>query len=96
MGAKMPAIRLMQIALRVNVDGIVGQNTLKAAYAAGEKGVVRALAQRAKFLHEIMDRDPAQEYWSMNWFTRLFLLANLVLEGKHVEFDPPVVPPARS
>lgn len=81
------AVRLMQIALGVDADGDVGSKTVKAAFDAGERGVVRALARRAKFLHEIMDNDPTQEVWAMNWFTRMFLLANVVLEGEKVNFD---------
>ena len=77
----------MQIGLGVVPDGIVGAKTVKAAYDSGERGVVRFLAQRTKFLHRIMDEDPTQEIWAMNFFNRLFLLANVVLEGKAVNFD---------
>ncbi len=75
------AARLMQVALNVPVDGNVGPVTVKAAHDAGEAGVVEFMARRAKFLHEIMDRDPGQTVWAMNWFRRLFKLANVVLEG---------------
>lgn len=84
------ALKLMQIALGVVPDGVVGAKTVKAAFDGGERAVVRFLAQRAKFLHRVMDEDPTQEIWAMNWFTRLFCLANVVLEGQHVNFDEPV------
>lgn len=90
------AVKLAQIALGVTVDGDVGAKTVKAAHAAGERGVVRFLAQRTKFLHSIMDADPTQEVWALNWFIRMFLLANVVLEGARVDFgeeDPPAGDP---
>ena len=76
-----PAIKNMQIVLRVFVDGDVGSKTVKAAHDAGENAVVELMARRAKFLHEIMDNDPSQKVWAMNWFRRLFRLSNIVLEG---------------
>jgi lysozyme family protein len=75
------AVRTMQIVLGATVDGVLGPKTIKAAHDAGENGVVELLARRAKFLHEIMDNDPTQKVWAMNWFRRLFRLANVVLEG---------------
>lgn len=75
------AIRIMQIVLRVFVDGEVGAKTVKAAHDAGENAVVELLARRANFLHEIMVTDPSQTKWAMNWFRRLFRLSNIVLEG---------------
>jgi lysozyme family protein len=74
------AIRLMQIALNVETTGIVDDQTLKSAFLKGENGIVEFLARRAKYIHEIMDNDPTQKGWSMNWFRRLFRLANIVLE----------------
>lgn len=75
------AVRTMQIVLGATVDGDIGPRTIKAAHEAGENAVVELLARRAKFLHEIMDNDPTQKVWAMNWFRRLFRLANIVLEG---------------
>jgi lysozyme family protein len=75
------AIRTMQSVLGVSTDGVIGPKTVKAAHDSGENGVIELLARRAKFLHEIMDRDPSQKVWCMNWFRRLFKLADLVLEG---------------
>jgi lysozyme family protein len=81
------AARLLQIALGgLVVDGDIGPRTVKAAHEAGEEGVVRFLAARAKFLHEIMDSDPTQKVWATNWFKRLFRLANVVLEGEGPNF----------
>jgi lysozyme family protein len=75
------AVRMMQIVLRVFVDGEVGPKTVKAAHDAGEGAVIEMMARRAKFLHEVMDNDPSQQAWCLNWFRRLFRLANIVLEG---------------
>jgi lysozyme family protein len=75
------AVRMMQIVLRVFVDGDVGPKTVKAAHDAGEGAVIELMARRAKFLHEVMDNDPSQQAWCLNWFRRLFRLANIVLES---------------
>lgn len=75
------AIRYMQSVLGVDVDGMIGPRTVKAAHDQGENAVVELLARRAKFIHEIMDNKPSQKVWAMNWFRRLFRLANVVLEG---------------
>lgn len=80
------AVRLLQSSIGATVDGVVGPRTIKAAFDKGEPGLVTFLAARAKFLHELMARDPSQEIWDMNWFRRLFKLANLVLDGPGVEF----------
>lgn len=75
------ACRMLQVALGVQVDGVIGPRTVKAAYDGGEAAIVEFMARRAKFLHEIMDKDPGQAVWAMNWFRRIFKLANVVLEG---------------
>lgn len=81
------AIRMLQTSLGVTVDGIVGPQTIKAANEKAEAGLVRFLANRTKLLHSIMDGDPSQEVWAMNWFVRVFRLANVVLEGSGPEFS---------
>lgn len=80
------AVRLLQATLGVTADGDAGPKTIQAAHERGEGGLEDYLAARAKFLHDIMDKSPDQKAWAMNWFRRLFRLANLVLEGEGVEF----------
>lgn len=82
------ATRILQISLGVAVDGNIGPKTIKAAYDAGESGIISYLARRAKYLHEIMDNDPTQQVWALNWFRRLFKLANIVLVGDSTRFEP--------
>jgi len=88
------AIRFLQITLGVPVDPSsvpieyrVGPKTVKAANDAGEDSVVSYLARRAKFLHEVMDADPTQQVWALNWLRRLFSLSNVVLDGAGVNFS---------
>lgn len=74
------ACRMLQVALGVGVDGVIGPKTVKAAHDGGEPAIIEFMARRAKFLYEIMDKDPGQAVWAMNWFRRMFKLANVVLE----------------
>ena len=80
------AVKQLQATLGAEVDGVVGPQTVKAAFDAGEEGVIKYLAARAKFLHAVMDNNPSQQVWAINWFRRLFYLANVVLEGQGVNF----------
>lgn len=82
-----PAIRTLQSVFGVVADGYVGPKTIQAAYAANESLVITYLARRAKFLHGIMDSTPSQETWALNWFRRLFKLANVVLSGDGIELN---------
>lgn len=81
------AVRVLQCILPgVDIDGQVGPQTVKAAHDAGERGLEDYLAARARFLTDIMANDATQKSWTMNWFRRLFRLANLLFEGTGIEF----------
>ena len=72
------AVRMLQIALDVAVDGVVGEKTITAAFKADAAGVRRFMAQRmARYARTIM-RDASQEAFIENWSDRLMRLAQLV------------------
>lgn len=73
------ARRLLQIALGVDADGIIGPRTVKAAHEGGIDAVVSFLAKRAVRYHETMRDVPSLNVFAHNWFFRLFSLARLVL-----------------
>lgn len=70
------ACRLLQVALGVKVDGIVGPQTIGAAFKQGQKGLVLFLMQRAK---RYMQTTGVQT-WGANWGERLVRLTSLVVE----------------
>lgn len=73
------AKRMMQVALGVTVDGIIGPKTIKAAHDKGISGVVGFLTERAVRYHETMRDIPSLNVFSHNWYFRLFNLARLIL-----------------
>lgn len=75
------ATRMLQIALDVNVDGIIGQKTITASYKTGVNGIRRFMAQRmARYIRTIM-KDATQEVFAENWSNRLMELAILVFSA---------------
>lgn len=73
------AKRMMQVALGVTVDGVIGPKTIKAAHDKGINGVVGFLTERAVRYHETMRDVPSLNVFSHNWYFRLFTLARLIL-----------------
>jgi lysozyme family protein len=73
------AIRMLQSSLNILADGVIGQETIKAAHAGGEGLLVEYLTARAVFLDELMFSKPLQRVWNRNWCKRLFKLAAVVL-----------------
>lgn len=73
------AIKMLQIALGIAVDGVAGSQTITAAHKA--TGIARRfLAQRmARYCRTIM-KDPTQEVFAENWSGRLMRCAELVLK----------------
>jgi len=65
------AVSLLQSALMVNVDGVVGPVTIGAAKSATDWHIARFLAYRA----ERYRRLPHFERYANGWLTRLFMLA---------------------
>lgn len=88
MGAK-KAVRILQIALGVEPDGIMGPMTVGAAHKSSENTLAKFLALRAAEYVRIMDKLPGLKVYSFNWMLRLFKLANIVLEGPGLEISAP-------
>jgi len=72
------AKRMLQVALDVTTDGIIGPRTIKAAHDRGLDAVVRLLTERAVWYHQIMRDNPALSIFAHNWYFRLFKLARLI------------------
>lgn len=72
------ARRMLQIALEVTVDGVIGEKTIAAAFKSGPTTLRRFLAQRmARYTRTIM-KNPTQEVFADNWSNRLMRCAQLV------------------
>lgn len=78
------AIKFIQSAYRVSVDGVIGDETLGAIrrFANNEDYVnnklTLSLAYRADFYHDLAVEKPSQERFIMGWMRRLFLLQEFI------------------
>lgn len=71
------AVKMLQIALGVAVDGVMGTQTITSAYKAGNVLIRKLLAQRmARYTRTILHR-PSDERWLENWSRRLMMCAEL-------------------
>jgi lysozyme family protein len=68
---------LLQRALRVTQDGIIGPRTIKAAWNHGD-AVDLYLSHRGHLMHKIVLARPKQGVFLMGWLKRLFALSGLV------------------
>lgn len=66
------AAKLLQKAVNVAEDGVIGQKTLDAVQSIPENIVIRAyLDARDDFFHQIVARDPSQSVFLKGWLNRL-------------------------
>lgn len=72
------AIRLLQIALGVTVDGIIGPKTLAAASSAKPRAIRLALAERLAAYARLMAEKPNLLRYALNWSFRVLSLAKKV------------------
>jgi lysozyme family protein len=72
------AIRLLQIALGVSVDGIIGPKTLAAASSAKPRAIRLALAERLAAYSRLMAEKPNLLVFARNWSFRVLSLAKKV------------------
>lgn len=81
-----PAVRFLQMALRITADGYIGPQTIATAkQAASSIESIRrflswCLAYRTDYFHDIAVDDPSQEVNVLGWFRRLFLLQQFIEE----------------
>lgn len=73
------SIKMMQIALNVTVDGLIGPKTISAIFKAGSNLTRQYLAQRMVRYIRIVMKDNSQQVFAENWSGRLMRLAALVL-----------------
>lgn len=78
------AVRLLQLAVGVDVDGNVGPKTIGAAFRAGDNGAWMFLIHRGK---QYM-KTKGIEVWGNNWGQRLVELANFIFQGPDREGWP--------
>lgn len=73
------AKRMLQIALGgLEVDGIIGDKTIAAAFKSGRAALRRFMAQRMARYMRIVMKNPSQDAFTLNWSNRLMRLAELV------------------
>lgn len=79
------AVKFLQQTVNVTVDGIIGNQTItalnlqRADASYIHKALIRALAFRADFYHDLCVENPAQERFLMGWLRRLFSLQQFIL-----------------
>lgn len=75
------ARKLMQDAIGVRIDGVIGEKTCAAAMTAHSKVVlVKFFARRAELYHSIILNDSRQSKFKTGWFRRLFIVQQHILE----------------
>lgn len=79
------AIKFLQTALRTEADGILGPRTIAEANRLSDNQeyvssmLIRLLAYRADFYHDLVVDRPSQEKFIMGWMRRLFMLQHFIL-----------------
>lgn len=72
------APRMLQIALGVTVDGVIGEKTITAAFKSGAEMPRHFMTQRmARYIRTVL-HDATQEVFAENWSNRLMSLAELI------------------
>lgn len=64
------AVRLLQRALGVKEDGVLGDETAAAANAAGPSLRAKVCAERVRFYGQIIAGDPTQSVFAAGWLNR--------------------------
>ncbi len=78
------AIKILQQTLKVDVDGLIGQNTLAAASMQNNRYMLgRFLSFRSRYYLKIIIKRPSQEKFFRGWSRRLFELQQFILEVAH-------------
>lgn len=75
------AARILQRAVGVTDDGVIGPQTLAAAVFATNESISDFLSYRARFYNELCISDTSQRRFLRGWMRRLFLLHQFVLEN---------------
>ena len=78
------AKRLLQIALDVKVDGIIGDKTIAAAFKSDSHAVKLFLAHRLDQYAATITANLSLHVFAINWTYRVLSLAELIFSGKTV------------
>lgn len=73
-----PAVTIMQRALKVKDDGIIGEMTIAAANTAPPRAKTLMLAHRLRYYHRTIVSKPNLEVFSLDWFHRVVELEKLL------------------
>lgn len=73
------AIKILQVALRLHPDGIIGPKTMDAVNLAGDYGLMRFLARRIVEYFDIIQQNPSLKVYAMNWNYRVIKLQRLAM-----------------
>lgn len=71
------AKRLLQIALNVDVDGIIGDKTIAATFKVTPGVFRKMMAERIAEYFRLMTVNPALSMWAQNWIYRVLSLFEL-------------------
>ena len=74
------ATKILQRALKLTADGIIGPNTLNAANSAGPRAVKLFLAERLASYARLMAAQSNLLVFAVNWSFRVVSLAELILK----------------
>lgn len=74
------AIRLLQLGLGIEPDGIVGSQTISTAFKSGRDGVKHFLGRRLAEYTRLITANPKLMVFAYNWSYRVIALADLVLK----------------
>jgi len=74
------AKRILQIALDVTVDGVIGDKTIAAAFKAKRYHVKKFLAERLAEYERLMAGNPKLLVFAVNWSYRVISLAEIILQ----------------
>ncbi len=75
------AQRILQVALDVEVDGVVGAKTIQAAHRANARVVKRFLAERAAAYARLMAAKPELFKFAVDWYFRVVSLTQLIFKA---------------
>jgi lysozyme family protein len=76
------AIRLLQIVVDVNVDGVIGPQTITAAFKTDPQKIKKFLAERLLSYVRLMQTKPNLFVFAINWFHRVLSLEELITNLK--------------
>jgi lysozyme family protein len=77
------AKRLLQIALDVTVDGVIGDKTISSAFKANKYQAKKFLAGRLAEYIRLISANPSLMVFAVNWSYRVISLAEIVLKDSN-------------